>query len=431
MTGNIDEALYIREKTRTHNEWFKYSIPMIASENLMSPLAKEVYMSDLMDRYAEGLPHERYYEGNIYVDMIEDKVVELGKKIFKAELVDPRPISGTVANLAALFALTKPGDIIMSPALSDGAHISTAKFGAVGVRGVNNVNYIFDPEIMNIDVDATAKLIRQVKPKVCLFGRSVFLFPSPIKDLMDAIQEVKARVWYDAAHVLGLIAGGQFQDPLREGVEIMTGSTHKTLPGPQHGIIIANPLDEKKYKKIQSSVFPGVVSNHHLHAMAALGITLAEHLEFGEAYAKQIIANAQKLGEELYNRGFKVLAADLGFTKSHTLLIDMSEYGGGAPVSKLLEKANIIANKNLIPGDKSPITPSGIRLGVQEITRLGMKEDEMIEIAEFFKRLIIDKEEPAKVKEDVIEFKKDYQTIHYCFGKKEGTAYEYLEMVKI
>lgn len=429
MAGNLDDALYIREKAKTHNEWFKYSIPMIASENIMSPLAKEVYMSDLMDRYAEGLPHERYYDGNIYVDEIEDRVVELGKKLFNAELVDPRPTSGTVANMAALYALLNPGDIMMSPALADGAHISTAKFGAVGMRGVTNINYVFDPEIMNIDVDETAKLIRSIKPKVCLFGQSVFLFPSPINELMDAINEVKARVWYDAAHVLGLIAGKQFQDPLREGVEVITGSTHKTLPGPQHGILIANPLDEKKAKKFQSRVFPGVTSNHHLHAMAAVGITLAEHLEFGEAYAKQIIKNAQALGQSMNEEGFVVLGEALGFTKSHTIVIDVRELGGGASMSKLLESANIIANKNLLPGDKSPIHPSGIRLGVQELTRIGMKESEMKEVATFFKRLLINKEDPKKVKEDIKDFRSQFQKVHYCFGDIEGSPYDYVEKV--
>ncbi len=430
--GALDDALKIKELVKEHTEWFRDSLPMIASENLISPMAMQFLVSDLHNRYAEGLPGKRYYQGNIYVDQIEELTTELAKKLFEVDYADVRPISGTNANQAVLFALTKPGDVITGPPLQGGAHISSAKFGAVGMRGVHKIEYPFDVDEMNIDVDLSAKLIKIVKPKVALFGMSVFLFPAPLKELQDAFQEAGTTVWYDGAHVLGLIAGKQFQDPLREGAHVMTGSTHKTLPGPQRGMILANPPgDEEKrdkfWKKIQRGVFPGVISNHHLHHMAALAIALAEHIEFGRKYAEQIVRNAQALAQELYELGFKVLGEKNGFTRSHTVLVDVVAQGGGRKVAENLEKANIICNYNLLPYDdpKKPRNPSGIRLGVQELTRIGMKENEMKYVAELIKRVAVNGDIEG-VRNDVKELKKEFNTIHYCFN--EGVeAYRFPE----
>jgi len=410
-----EDVAFIEEQVDRHHAWFSQSLPMIASENVISPLARQMLLGDFGDRYAEGLPGERYYQGNVYVDEVERRVMALAQRLFHCRHADVRPISGTVANMAVYYALLEPGEIMTSVALSHGAHISSAKFGAAGMRGVNNVNYPFDIERMNIDVDESAKLIRQVRPKVAMFGQSVFLFPSPLKDLRDAFQEAGCHVWYDGAHVMGLIAGGVFQDPLREGADVITGSTHKTLPGPQHGILLSDSADEKFIRRLQRAVFPGVVSNHHLHAMAALGITLAEHIEFGRDYASQIVRNAKALGQALHERGFKVLAEKYGFTESHTIATDMSAVGGGAHVAALLEKTNIITNKNLLPWDTSPVKPSGVRLGTQELTRLGMKESEMVDVADLFSRVVIKGEPPEKVAKDVAALRKEFNTVHYCF----------------
>ena len=436
---SMEDALRVRELVKQHTKWFEESLPMIASENVISPMAMELMITDLHNRYAEGLPGKRYYQGNIYVDQIEEITTELAKRLFKTDYADVRPISGTNANQAVLFALTSPGDVITGPPLEGGAHISSAKFGAVGMRGVTKIEYPFDVEEMNLDVDLTAKLIKQVRPKVALFGRSVFLFPAPIKELKEVLDEVGAKVWYDGAHVLGLIAGGKFQDPLREGAHVITGSTHKTLPGPQRGIILANPPgdDEVKkakfWKKIQRGVFPGVISNHHLHTMAALAVSLAEHIEFGAKYADQIVRNAKALAQALYEYGFRVLGEKKGFTESHTILVDVKEQGGGRRVAVDLEKANIICNFNLLPYDdpRKPMNPSGIRLGVQELTRVGMKESEMQHVAELIKRVAMDNEPPEKVREDVIAFKKDYTKVHYCFGEGEYSAYPFYEMFRV
>jgi len=289
---------------------------------------------------------------------------------------------------------------------------------------------------MNIDVEGTKKMLKETKPRFCLFGQSVYLFPTPLKELKDTLDELHCPVVYDAAHVLGLIAGGKFQDPLREGAHIINGSTHKTLPGPQHGIILANPKSindpewkEKLERKLNYGIFPGVLSNHHLHAMAALGVSLAECLAFGKKYATQIIKNSKALGQALYERGFKVLCPDLGFTESHTLAVDVKENGGGTRVVEDMEKANIIANKNLLPWDdvNTAQDPSGIRLGTQEMTRLGMKEKEMDYVAELIKKLAIDKKKPEAVRKEVMEFRKDFNTIQFCFTPK-NEAYKFYEL---
>ena len=410
------DSKFIRDTVLEHTKFFSESLPMIASENILSPLAREMLVSDFHSRYAEGTVGKRYYEGNKFVDMVEQKAIDLAKQIFDCRYVDVRPISGTVANAAVYFALTKPGDLVGTFALADGGHISAASFGALGLRGLKTVNYPFDPESMNINVSKTKRMLKKAKPKVALFGMSSFLFPTPIAELKPVLEDLGCYVWYDAAHVLGLIAGGIFQDPLREGVEIITASTHKTFPGPQHGIILANPRDTAMATALERGVFPGITSNHHLHSVAALAVSLAEHLEFGRDYASQTVANAKSLGQALQERGMDVLCAHLGFTESHILLVNVSKNGGGDEIAKRLASANIVTNKNLIPSDRSARRPSGIRIGTQELTRIGMKEKDMAEIAELMRRVIIKKEDPKKVLKDVRELRKRFTAIHYCYG---------------
>tara|TARA_Y100000780_G_scaffold31570_1_gene25798 strand:- start:199 stop:987 length:789 start_codon:yes stop_codon:yes gene_type:complete len=261
-----------------------------------------------------------------------------------------------------------------------------------------------------------------------MFGGSVFLFPHPVKELADFLKGYNIHINYDAAHVAGLIAGGQFQDPLREGVDTMTMSTHKTLFGPQGGLVLAFEKDADAIKK---ATFPGLTSSHHIHHMAGKAVTFAEALEFGKEYASQTIKNAKLLAAELANLGFKVLGEKMGYTNSHQTVVNVLDYGDGGKIEADLEKANIIVNRQLIPGDlkakRNYMSPGGIRLGTSEITRLGMKESEMQQIASLIKQVIIDKKDPKEITSQVIDFRKNYQKTEYCFDNKLG-AYEYVKL---
>ncbi len=418
----------VRQLTREHSARFERAIPLIASENLLSPYAKELMISDLHSRYAEGLPGDRYYEGNEQVDEIENLTLDLARRLFRCSFADVRPISGTVANLAVLKALAEPGDHVGTSRLADGAHISSAAFGAFGLRGVKPVYYAWDEARMTIDVPKTRAILREQRPKLCLFGLSLFLFPLPIDELRATLEEVGALGWYDGAHVLGLIGGGEFQDPLHEGCTVLSASTHKTLPGPQHGILLGEGSDEAVHQRLRSAAFPGVTSNHHLHAMAALAVSLAEHLEFGREYARRTVANARALAQGLHDRGFDVLASELGFTRSHTTAVRVVREGGGAGVARRLADAGIITNKNLLPGDKSPKHPGGLRLGTPEVTRLGMGEREMGRIAELFDDLLHKGRPAEEVRAAAAELKRGFSTLRFCFGEGEA-AYRYYDLV--
>lgn len=443
MSQKVDK---IRELLMEHHEMFSKSIPMIASENVTSPQCREACNTDLSHRYAEGWPGERVYAGCEYLDEIEKMCIEMAKDYFNVNFADVRPISGVVANLVMFTALTDPGDVMCAMPIPSGGHISHGpKYGRVSKRLINgtagavhglDIQYLkFDWEEMNLDIDKSAAVIREHKPKLVLFGGSVFLFPHPVKELSAVAREVGARIGYDAAHVLGLIGSGYFQDPLREGAEIMTASTHKTLPGPQHGIVLANTEDEEQQTLLKKCAFPAMLSNHHLHNVAGLAVTLAEMQEFGKAYHKQVIDNAKALGQALHESGFDVLCEHKGFTESHQIVVNVANFeesiGLGGDIEKALEKANIIINRNLLPWDitrdhRSYMNPGGLRLGTSEITRLGMKEKEMSTIAEYMKQVVIEEKDPTEVKPYVAEFMEDFQKVHYCFPAETG-AFEYIK----
>ena len=409
----------VTRSVRAHHKWFSESLPLIASENITSPAVRQLLASDFGHRYAEGKVGHRYYQGVKYIDEVEQYAIDLALKLFRAEHVNVQPVSGVNANIAAFFALSNQNDALMALDTSHGGHISHGTKSGPGIRHLRIVKHPFDYEEMNIDTDTMVSTIYEKKPKIILFGASLFLFPHPVKEANDAARDVGATIVYDSAHVLGLIAGEQFQDPLKEGVDVMTGSTHKTFPGPQHGIIFTT---RALADAIDDAVFPGTVSNHHLHHVAALAVTLVEMLEFGKAYAQQTIENAKTLGAALYNHGFNVLCPDKEFTESHQIVLDV---GRASALAVALEKANIIANKNLLPWDdhNAPENPSGIRFGTQELTRLGMKESEMKVVAGLVAR-VLNGEAPEKVKKDVVEFKSNYQEVEYCFSHELG-AYQF------
>ena len=439
MTDLSNKEAYERifQSLEKHNQWFNDSIPLIASENVPSPAVREAIISDFGNRYAEGWPGERVYAGCTYIDEVEIQCMNLAKKLFGAEFADVRPISGVVANLAIYSAFSNPGDVMIAPSIPAGGHISHGKkehSGTAGlVHGLDIEFFAFDSEEMNLDVDKTKAKVEDLSsqgklPKIAMFGGSVFLFPHPVKELADFLKGYDIHINYDAAHVAGLIAGGEFQDPLREGVDTMTMSTHKTLFGPQGGLVLAF---EKNAEVIKKATFPGLTSSHHIHHMAAKAVTFAEALEFGKDFAAQTIKNAKALAEELNNLGFKVLGEKKGFTQSHQAVVNVLDYGDGGKIEADLEKANIIVNRQLIPGDlkakRHYMHPGGIRLGSSEVTRLGMKESDMQQIASLIKNVVIDNKDAKEVASDVLELRKNFQKTQYCFDNKLG-AYEYVKL---
>ncbi len=411
--GDLKE---VYELTIQHTIWRKkHCINLIASENVMSPLAMLLYMNDMMHRYAEGKPYKRYYQGLRYVDDLEVKAQKIMGELLETEYVELRPISGTIANATVFRAFAKPGDKAVVAPVQGGAHVSHTRYGTLGALGIEQVDMPFDIEEWNIDVDGARKIIEETKPKIVTLGFSLYLFPNPTKEIAEIAHTVDAKVVHDVAHVLGLIVGKQWENPLKQGADIITSSTHKTFPGPQGGLIATVSKDD--YKAVGKVVFPMFVSNHHLHRLAATAVVGVEMKLWGEEYARQIVRNAKALAEALVEAGFKVVAENKGFTESHQVVVDVREYGGGAKIAVMLEEANIILNKNLLPWDKPEDikNPSGLRIGVQEVTRWGMKEDDIKQIAEFMKMVVVDKRDPKDVREKVVEFRKNFMEVHYGF----------------
>tara|TARA_B100001564_G_scaffold269360_1_gene230966 strand:+ start:6924 stop:8237 length:1314 start_codon:yes stop_codon:yes gene_type:complete len=423
--STFSKAQKVLDATASSGKLYRNGLGMIASENIVSPMVQKIVGSDLHGRYAEGLPGRRYYQGCDDFDTIESLGIELAKSVFGAPFANIQSTSGTVSNIAALKALAKPGDKITAVSTADGGHISHARMGAVGLRDLDLSTYPWNEERMEPDIDGACALIRDIKPKVSLIGQSVFLFPTPLREIADAAHEVDSTVMYDGAHVLGLIAGGVFQDPLREGADVMTGSSHKTFPGPQGGFLLSSSEDEKMHKKLNNAIFPGVCSSYHLHHVAGKVVALAEFEEYGQSYAENIVKNAQTFAQALAAEGFDVLAESRNYTASHQVLTRHGEKdsGAGAKAADLLEQAGIITNMNMLPGDTKALSPSGLRLGVQELTRVGMGANEMQEVASLYARVLLKNEDPSAVKQDVKTLKSDFQVIRYCFNESNESGY--------
>jgi glycine hydroxymethyltransferase len=431
----------LTEATADHERYRDQEcINMIASEGLKSPAVKEMQAlaSDLEGRYAEGENDikghvkKRYYQGQKYITPIEDYATDLMKDLFKCDWADVRLVSGTHANLATFKGLslaTKNRKMVVTP-LSCGAHISHDYTGLAGaVLGVEDINHVYNIKEMNIDPEASSHVIRASKPGIVTFGGSLFLFPHPIKELKEVCDEVGAYVAYDASHVLGLIAGGVFQDPLREGADFITSSTHKTFPGPQGGIVMGTPKDqrlEKAVKKIQYAIFPLSASSTHLGRLPALSIAALEMKIFGNELAKQIVKNAQTAGQYLYENGVKVLCEHKGFTRSHQIAVDIRNFGGGNKIAQALEDANIIINKNLLPYDdqSTKADPSGLRVGFQDVTRRGFRESDIKHLCDLMLDVIKSKRKPAEVQKDILNLKKEFGGVKFGFqNAEEALAY--------
>jgi glycine hydroxymethyltransferase len=401
-----------------NEEWRgKQCINLLAPEALTSPTVRGLLSSEVGTRAAEGHigPVNRWFAGTQYIDEIEALCIELLKKAFRSSYADHRLVASMIGNMAVYTALTEPGDIIMSLTQPFGGHSSNRNDGPAGVRGLKIVDIPFDPVELVVDLDLFSKVASLVRPKLVALGASMTLFPFPLEAISEIVSDWGGLVFFDGAHQLGLIAGGQFQDPLREGAAVMTGSAGKTFSGPQSGVIVWN--DQDLTVPITDAIFPILAATHQVNRVAALAVSAAEMITFGQAYMSQIVRNAQALGAALTSRGIPMLGTHKGYTATHQVIADVRQFGGGLEVAQRLAQANIITNKNLIPSDKPQDwdRPGGLRIGTTEITRLGMKEQEMEIIAEFMARVLINQEAPENVVDDVVDFRKPYQTVYYCF----------------
>jgi glycine hydroxymethyltransferase len=393
----VDALSEIVAAVKNHEEWRgKNCLNLIPSENVMSPTVRSVLSSDLGQRYTS---RDKFYMGTRLTDEIERQGEKLAEQVFGAETADLRPLSGHIADLTILALYAKPSSLIMCVSPSDGGYPGIWRKGAPSFLKLKVAELPFSKNSMNIEVEKAVELVRKKRPSMVIFGASLILFPHPVRTLTKAVREVGAHIAYDGSHVLGLIAGGEFQDPLREGAGMLFGSTHKTFFGPQGGIILA---DKEHGEVIKKSIFPAFVDNAHWNRIAALTLALAEMKEFGREYARQVVKNAQVLARALSECGFPVACSSLGFTKSHQVYLDYGGFGNGVRVARKLEKVNII-------------TDCGVRLGASEMTRRGMRQAEMGKIAEFIARVVKDDEQPAKIKSEVTEFVGEFQEVRYCF----------------
>lgn len=392
-------------------------INLLAPEAPTSPGVRALLSAEIGTRAAEGHigPVNRWFAGTRHIDEVEALAVELLKKYFRCRYADHRMCASMIGNAVVYSALTDPGDVIMTVAQPFGGHSSNRQIGPAGARGLKIVDIPFDPQDLTVDLDLFRKAAPLARPRLVTLGLSMTLFPLPVREIKEVIAEWGGKLFFDGAHQLGLIGGGQFQDPLREGADIMTGSAGKTFSGPQSGVIVWD--DPAITEPITSAVFPVWAATHQVNRVAALALATAEALAFGPVYMAQIVSNAQALAGKLQDRGIPMLGAPRGFTRTHQVIADVGRYGRGLAAAQKLERANIIVNKNLLPADKPEDWdyPSGLRIGTIEATRLGMKEPEMEVIADFIAEVVVRGTSPEALLPKVLDFRSGYQRLYYCF----------------
>ena len=380
--NKVDIEVYnsIKKEEQRQND----HIELIASENFVSKAVLEAMGSCLTNKYAEGYPNARYYNGCENIDEIESLAIERAKELFKAEHANVQPHSGSNANLAVFLACLNAGDTFMGMSLTAGGHLSHGAPFNVSGKIFNCVPYGLNAETELLDYDEIERLALKHKPKLIVAGGSAYSRFIDFKRFREIADKVNAKLMVDMAHIAGLVAAGVHPSPIPYA-DFVTTTTHKTLRGPRGGMILC----KKEYAKIiDKAVFPCLQGGPLEHVIAAKAVMLKEALspEFKE-YQKQVVKNAKVLGDELLKYGFKLVS---GGTDNHLLLVDLTPFkANGRDVANLLHKANITCNKNGIPNEKQPLSiTSGIRLGTPAVTTRGMKEEEMKQIASFIYELV-------------------------------------------
>ena len=367
---------------RAQEKWrIEDSINLLPSENQTSPQVRALLSSEFVNRYTLPLESEsggewieNAYRGTRITTEVERKAGEVAREVFRSRYACVKPMSGHIAAMITIVSTTKRGDRMCAIPPEHGGYDGYAQGYIPDILGLDAFALPFDKDKYNLETGPAAGLIRKKKPKLVILGASYILFPYEMKPVREACDDAGSILAYDGSHVLGLIAGGEFQKPLTSGAEILYGSTHKSFFGPQGGIILTNSKEHSE--AIRRNLTWRIVDNVHWNRVASLGHALLEMKAFGPEYAKQVVKNSKRLGKELSERGFPIMFGDLGFTRSHQLLYDAKEvraiFGLGLnDFSIRMEKSNLI-------------TDAGGRLGTGEITRMGFKEKDIPELADLF-----------------------------------------------
>ncbi|MDP6779501.1 MAG: beta-eliminating lyase-related protein [Candidatus Latescibacteria bacterium] len=407
----------VHRLSRHHHDLMVRCLPLEAGENITSPSVRLALTSDYGHRYAGARWTTACYES---YTQIEQKVKDTFCRVYGAGFAELRVLSGMVANWISFLALTQPGDRIMGLRAAHGGHRTVQESSLAGARGLEYHPIPFDGETMRIDLDATVAQIEEVRPRIVMVGANIFLFPYPLAELVEATRRCGGILVYDAAMVLGLIAGGAFQNPLAAGAGVLTASTHKTFPGPQGGIVLGDSELEERIVHARRTSF----SNFHPQRIVSLAMALTEIDTFGEAYAAQTVANAKALAASLHAGGLPVLCEEVGFTETHQVIVDCASIGGAAGATQRLSEANIISSPHPIPRDDGTDEVSGLILGTAEVTRLGMGEVDMAQVAQRISDVVLGRRSPKDVKREVEQLRESFQEIHYSFDEGQG-AYAY------
>ena len=392
--NNIEHILNL---TRGHNQYLEDRVDLVASNSWVSSFARMSMGSMLANSYCIGTPGNRLYGGCSFIDMVEKDVMRLSKQLYKTKYAMVQFLSGMQANIGAYNALLNPGDTVVSAPAKNGGHYSHNKAGPLRFYTDNILPVPFNPDTYNIDVPELEKMFAAERPKLIVVGWSEFPFAHPLYEIRELCDQYGVKLMYDMAHVAGLIAGGEFQPEAGELADVVTSSTGKSLHAPDHGILLYN--DKRLEDGIFDALMPLLTSNTHPHEMAALGVVLAEMEEFGEAYAKQVIKNSKALGHALKERGVNALYGHLGYSDSHTLMV---EYAHAESAVDMLNEAGISINACALPWD-TETSVTGLRLGTQVLTRRGMKEAQMADVADAIARVIIECDNPRNVQADIIQ----------------------------
>ena len=400
-----DKDVY--DAIRSEEERQRDELELIASENYTSAAVMEAVGSVLTNKYAEGLPGKRYYGGCEFVDKVEQFAIDRLKQLFGAEHANVQPHSGASANQSVFFASLEIGDKVLAMDLAQGGHLTHGMKLNFSGRWYPTIGYGVDPKTERIDLDNLAALAREHKPKLILAGASAYSRIIDFDRIAEIAKEVGATFFVDMAHIAGLVAGGLHPNPVPVA-DFVSTTTHKTLRGPRGGVVMCK---QGWGKKLDSAVFPGLQGGPLMHVIAGKAVCFGEALrpDFKD-YAKQVVANAQVMAEELTRAGFRLVS---GGTDNHLVLIDMTSRGLTGKIGEAtLGRAGITVNKNLIPFDKrKPMDPSGVRVGTPALTSRGLKEDAIRQVAAWMVEVLADPDNQSvtnRVRGEIREFARDY-----------------------